>query len=113
MRGRILVQSDQDVEFISYWQRHVDMLLNQAKSEAWADVLPSIEQLSGIFPALFADWLQQFPASYYDETIWLRVQNLQLSIEELKAVAIAERDELGRSIVLLKKRGRIEDAYGE
>lgn len=106
-------QSEQDTDFIGYWQGNVDMLLNQAKSEAWSDVLPAIEQLSSQFPVAFSGWLQQFPASYYDEAVWLRVQNLQLSIEELKAAAIAERDELGRTIVLMKKRDRVQDAYGE
>lgn len=113
MRGQMLAQSDLDAEFISYWQSHVNMLLNQAKSEAWAEVLPSVEHMSRTFPVAFSGWLQQFPPSYYDEAVWLRVQNLQLSIDELKTAAMAERDELGRIIMVMKKRGRVEDAYGE
>lgn len=109
----MLAQSDFDPDFIGYWQDHVNMLLNQARSEAWADVLLSIEQLSAVFPTAFADWLLRFHPSYYDEGVWLRVQNLQLSIDELKAVAIAERDELESSIVLMRKRDRVQDAYGE
>ncbi len=113
MQGEVPVQSDLDVEFIGYWQGHVNMLLNQAKSAAWADVLPAVEQFAEVFPAAFTDWLQQFPTAYYDEAVWLCVQNLQLSIEELRATALAERDELGRIIMVMKKRSCIEDAYGE
>ncbi len=109
----MLARSDTDPDFIDYWQIHVNMLLNQAKSQAWVEVLPSVGQLSSEFPAAFSEWLKQYDTSYYDEGILLRLQNLLLSIEDLNKVAIAERDELERSIVLLRKRGRVQDAYGE